>query len=319
MRRALRLALAFQRFELRLLLAVALVVIGAALGIAWQTRVVRAEQLACYRTAPSAVEGSPGSPCTAQDSSLQALEQAAAFTKVGVIGTPIALALFLGVPIVAREIEGRTASIAWSLSRSRRRWLAQRAAPTLAVVALASLALGVAGDVLTHAAPWVEGSDPGFEDWWSRGPQVAVRATALFGIGVVAGALVGRQLAAILISAAAALALFMAVYFVVDQWMEAAAEPIPVGPTTIVSGKIYSSGWRNNATGELLGDEEASLLFDEQNLDEYGMPRGFTMIFYMVPSDRYGEFVLRESALFGSVAALSVAGAAWVVGRRRPA
>lgn len=318
MRRVIRLAFALQRFELRLLLAVAVVVLVAALGIAWQTRAVRAEQLACYRSAPAAEEGSLGSPCTAQDSALQALEQAAGFAKVGIIGMPIVLALFLGVPVVAREIEGRTAGIAWSLSASRRRWLAQRAVPTLAVVALASLALGLAGDVLTHATPWVEGTDPGFEDWWSRGPQVAVRATALFGIGVVAGALVGRQLAAILISAAATLGLFLAVYFVVDGWMEAAAEPIPVGPTTIVSGKIYGSGWRDDATGELLGDEEASLAFDEDDLDEDGWPRGFTMIFYMVPSDRYGEFVLRESALFASVAAMAIVSAGWIVGRRRP-
>lgn len=319
MRRVIRLAFALQRFELRLLLAVAIVVLAGALGIAWQTRAVRAEQLACYATAPSAIEGSLGSPCTAQDSALQGLEQAAGFAKVGIIGMPIVLALFLGVPVVAREIEGRTASIAWSLSGSRRRWLAQRAGPTLAIVALASLALGLAGDVLSHAAPWVEGTDPGFEDWWSRGPQVALRATTLFGFGVAAGALVGRQLAAILISAAATLALFMAVYLVMDAWMEAAAEPIPVAPTTVVSGKIYGSGWRDDATGELLGDEEASLAFDEDDLDEDGWPRGYTMVFYMVPSERYGEFVLRESVLFGSAAVVTFAGAAWVVSRRRPA
>jgi hypothetical protein len=234
---------------------------------------------------------------------------------------PILLAVFTGVPIVARELEGRTAHLTWSLSRSRRRWLIQRAAPPLAVVAVASVAVGVAGDVLTHAAPWVEGSDPGFEDWWSRGPQVAVRAVAVFGVALAVGALLGRQLPAVLVTGGATLALFMAAFFVLDGWMEAAAEPVPIAPTTIVSGKIYGGGLQNTATGELLSDEEASVagLWDEDQLDENGIPRGYTMYFLMVPSDRYGEFALREAALFGAAGAGALAIGFVVTHRRRPA
>jgi hypothetical protein len=316
LRRALHLAFALQRLELRLLLGVAVLVIVAALGIAWQTRVVREEQLACYRAIPSAEEGDEYSPCHAHDPTLQSLDTAAGFAKVGVIGLPILMGAFLGVPVVARELEGRTAHLAWSLSRSRRWWLVQRAAPPLVVVGVAAVAMGVAGDVLTHAAPWVEGSDPGFEDWWSRGPQVAVRAGAVFGIALAVGALLGRQLPAVLVTGGATLALFMAAFFVLDGWMEAAAEPLPIAPTTIVSGKIYGSGWRDDATGRLLGDDEVA--FDEDDLDEFGMPRGYTMIFYMVPSDRYGEFVLREAGLFG-VATIGALGlGALVTQRRRP-
>jgi hypothetical protein len=319
-RRSVRLAFALQRLELLMLLGVAALVVVTALGIAWQTRVVREEQLACYREAPTAEEGDSISPCHAQDPTLQSLEAAAGFVKVGVIGVPILLGAFLGVPIVARELEGRTAHMTWSLSRSRRRWLVLRAAPPLAVVAVASVAVGIAGDVLTHSAPWVEGSDPGFEDWWSRGPQVAVRAVAVFGIALAVGALLGRQLPAVLVTGGATLALFMAAYFVLDGWMEAAAEPVPIAPTTIASGKIYGSGWRNDATGELLGDVEADLagLWEEDDLDENWMPRGYTMYFLMVPSDRYGEFVLREAGLFAVVAGLSATGAGWIVSRRRP-
>lgn len=320
MRRPVRLAFALQRLELWLLLGAAALVVVAALGIAWQTRVVREEQLACYRETPSAQEGDALSPCHAYDLQLDPLQVAAGFAKVGVIGVPILLAVFTGVPIVARELEGRTGHLAWSLSRSRRRWLFLRAAPPLAVVAVASVTVGVAGDVLTHAAPWVEGSDPGFEDWWSRGPQVAVRAVAVFGIALGVGALLGRQLPAVLVTGGATLALFMAAFFVLDGWMEAAAEPVPIAPTTVVSGKIYGGGLRNTATGEFLSDEEASVagLWDEDQLDENGVPRGYTMYFLMVPSDRYGEFVLRESALFGAVAAMAVAASAWLVVRRRP-
>ena len=138
----------------------------------------------------------------------------------------------------------------------------------------------------------------------------------MFGIGLAAGALVGRQLPAVLVTGGATLALFIAAYFVLDGWMEAVAEPVPIAPTTIVSGKIYGSGWRDDATGALLSDQE--MAFEEEDLDELGWPRGYTMIFYMVPSDRYGEFVLREAGLFGAAATAMLGVGAVVTQRRRP-
>jgi hypothetical protein len=319
-RRSLRLAFAMQRLELRLLLGLAVLVIVAALLIAWQTRVVREEQLACYRGTPSAEAGDAPSPCHAYDLRMDPIQVAAGFAKVGVIGVPLLMGAFLGVPVVARELEGRTAHLAWSLSRSRRRWLVQRAGPPLAAVAVASVAVGIAGDVLTHAAPWVEGSDPGFEDWYSRGPQVAVRAAAVFGIALAAGALIGRQLPAVLVVGGATLGLFLAAYFVLDGWMESAAEPVPISSTTIVSGKIYGGGLQNTATGALVSDEEASMagLWDEDQLDENGVPRGYSMYFLMVPSERYGEFALREAGLFGAAAVAMLAVGFLVTQRRRP-
>jgi hypothetical protein len=318
MLRAIRLALSLQRFELRLLLGATLLVTVAALALAWQTRVVREEQLACYRAAPPAVEGSLDSPCPEQDPTLELLNDASAFAKVGVLGTPFVLGLFLGVPIVAREIEARTASLAWSLSRSRRRWLLLRAAPVLAVVALASLAAGLAGDVLTHAAPWFEGSDPGFEDSWSRGPLVAVRGMAVGGIGLAIGALLGRQLPGLLAGGLVTIALVAVVTITIDGWMRDAAEPIAVGPEQVISGKIYGSDYRDDATGEIVSDEELYLADGEMRTDEYGIPLGMTQVYYMVPGTRYGEFVLRESALFLVAALLASGVAVAAVSVRRP-
>jgi hypothetical protein len=321
MMRAIRLAYRMQRFELRLLLGAVLLVAAAALAIAWQTRVVRDEQLACYRDAPTAVEGSLGSPCSAHDSSLVVLEQAAAFVKAGVVGTPIVLGLFLGVPLVAREVESRTAQLAWTLSRSRRRWLLQRAIPVLGAVVVACVAAGIAGDVLVHAAPWVEGSDPGFSDWWARGPQVAVRGVAVGAIGLVVGAFIGRQLPALLLVGMGTLALFVAATLMVDGWMEAAAEPVVFGPEQIVSGKIYGSGFRDDATGEVISYEQAYESFGEsfgEEIYEFGNPRGYSQVSFMVPSGRYGEFVLYESAIFGLVALAGIGMSAQIVASRRP-
>ncbi|HET6744704.1 MAG TPA: hypothetical protein VFH90_02515 [Candidatus Limnocylindria bacterium] len=318
MPRAIRLAFRMQRFELGLLLGAVLLVCVAALGIAWQTRVLREEQLACFREAPPAVEGSSGTPCPDQDEALQLLEQGAAFAKAGVLLTPFVLGLFLGVPVVAREIEGRTAGIAWTLDPSRRRWLLTRGGPVIAAAVLASLVAGVAGEVVARSAPWAEGVGLGFTDYGARGELVAVRALAVASVGLVMGALVPRQLPALLLAGAASLALFVAVTIVMDGWMEAAAEPIAVGPMQDLSGKIYGSAMRDDATGLIVNEEEWFLANPDPVYDEFGMPVGTTMIYYMVPGWRYGEFVLRESALLGVVAALAMVTSAAVVSVRRP-
>jgi hypothetical protein len=318
MRRAIRLAYRMQRFELRLLLGAVLLVSVAALGIAWQTRVVRDEQLACFRDAPPAVEGSFGTPCPDQDSALQLLEQAAGFAKAGVLLTPFVLGLFLGVPVVAREIEGRTAGIAWTLDASRRRWLLSRGGPVIAVAVLAALAAGVAGEVVARSAPWAEGVGLGFNDYGARGELVAVRALVVASIGVAMGALVPRQLPALLLAGAATVGLFVAVTLVMDGWMEAAAEPIAVDRMQQVSGRIYGSAMRDDSTGQIVGEEEWFLANPNPIYDEFGMPVGTTMVYYMVPGWRYGEFVLRESAVLGTVAALAMVVSAVVVSVRRP-
>jgi hypothetical protein len=50
---------------------------------------------------------------------------------------PFGVGLLAGVPIVARELEMRTAQTAWSLNGSRLRWLIRQVAPIGGVVALA--------------------------------------------------------------------------------------------------------------------------------------------------------------------------------------
>lgn len=317
MRRAFRLAFAMQRFELRLLLGGALLLVVAGLALAWQIRVARAEELECYRTAPPPVEGSQGETCPELRPRLEVLETGATFVHVGGIATPFVLGLFLGVPIVAREVEGRTASIAWSLSRSRRRWLVQRAAPVLVLVAVATLAVGVVGDVLTHAMPWAEGAEIGFVDHAARGPLLAVRGVAVFCIGLAVGTLVPRQMPALLLAGAVTLALFVAVTLVMDDLMR--REAVPLTSQEQQQGaaqKIYDSALRDDATGELITYDD--FFREHPEAMEGDWPPGVTPVVYTVPGSRYGDFVLRESAILGAASLLALGTTALVISRRRP-
>ena len=305
-----------QRFELRLLLGAALLLAVVGLGLAWQLRAARTEELACLRAAPPPVEGSQTNACPEFRPRFEILETGAAIVQGGTMVAPFVLGLFLGVPIVAREVESKTAPIAWSLSRSRRRWLVQRAAPILVLVAAGTLAVGIASDVLTHAMPWAEGSEVGFANHGARGPLVAVRGVAAFGVGLALGTLVPRQLPALLLAAGFTAALLTGVVLFMDEWLRSEAEP--VGVEAMQQGAapmIFGMAFRDDATGQLIDID----VYYRDNPDiQTDEPPGMTSVYYMVPGSRYGEFVLRESAIWGAATILALGTTALVVNRRRP-
>ncbi|MGH2455966.1 MAG: hypothetical protein ACRDHD_06895 [Candidatus Limnocylindria bacterium] len=318
MGRAFRLAFAMQRLELFLLLGAALVLLVGSLLLAWQTRAVRGDELACYAAAPEATEGSVGSPCPQFMQASNLLESGRRIAGGAILLSPFVLGLILGVPIVAREVEGRTAPIAWALSRSRRRWLLHRGAPIAVITLLTALLLGLAGELLTRVAPWNEGVAPGFQDYGGRGALVAVRALAVLSLGLAVGTLLPRQLPALLLAGAATLGLFVAVALGMDAWM--AAEAVPVDAQNMQGvGRVFDMAYRDDATGELIG---LSDYYDghggEIVTGEDGDPEGMTMVAYVIPDHRYPDFVLRESAILAAVTALALGGATAAVGRRRP-
>ena len=108
---------------------------------------------------------------------------------------------FLGVPIVARELERGTTRLAWSLAPSRWRWLAMRALPVLAIIVVLAFVAGAAVDRFFGAS--VQGEDPAasFTLYGARGGLLAARAAFIFGVAVVVGAVIGRALPALIVTA----------------------------------------------------------------------------------------------------------------------
>src|SRR6266567_5451071 len=87
---------------------------------------------------------------------------------------PFGMGLLLGVPLVAREVEQRTASIAWTLSRSRSWWLARRLA-FLAVVLIGLLVVvAIASDALAAAILPTAHLDRDFTWYGRRGGLLVV-------------------------------------------------------------------------------------------------------------------------------------------------
>lgn len=318
-----RLAWRLQRFEMALLIGLCLLVAAVSMLIAWQLGSAREELVACYRTAPdSAAVNWPCAPIDGWASTLSAVGSVLA----GVVTVaPFVVGLFLGAPLVAREIERRTAPMAWSLSTSRRRWLGGRAIPVAVIVAAALLILGQAGEVLALA---MSPDGLGFPHFGTHGPLVAARGLAVLAIGVVVGVLIGRTLPAVLVTGVAIVGLMLGITLLRGTLIEAEAVWIGQGEQTALDSVIFDSGFRSDTTGEVITWETAYEQYPDSFMteDEYvpgtdpadETPPGMSPVWRTVRAEQYPWFVAREAVLLVVVAIVAALLATALVVSRRP-
>ena len=249
-------------------------------------------------------------------------------------GAPFGMGLVLGVPLVSRELEHRTAGMAWTLSRSRAWWLARRIAFLALVLIVLLASLAIVSEILAAAVLPTLQLDSDFTWYGRRGWLIVARGLAALGIGVLIGAMVGRLLPAMLVAAFASVLVFVGLSLGVDRWLETDAVLVPAmnGNAASEVGE-RSLGWRVElASGEIIpGDELFSRgLYTNWNEDMEGRlydspdgtlrPENFIgwSRELLVPGRLYQTIVLRESAVVGGVGMVLFLAAAVVVARRRP-
>jgi hypothetical protein len=129
--------------------------------------------------------------------------------------TPAIIGIFLGAPLVARELETGTFRLVWTQSVTRRRWLAVK----LGVVGLAAMLLGAL--VTWMADWWLSPIDAANRDRFDpanfgvHGVAPIGYAAFAFALGVAAGVLLRRTVPAM----AAMLVGFVAARLVVEYWV----------------------------------------------------------------------------------------------------
>ncbi len=232
---------------------------------------------------------------------------------------PYGLGLVLGVPLVSREVEHRTALMAWPLAGSRLRWLAWRATPTLAVCIVLAALLAFAAEQMGQA--YLPKTDLGFLQFDARGVPLVMRAFAALVLGVLVGALFGRLLPALLVGIGLSVALSIGFASVRDRWLP--PEEIPVELTPFEGGNpMTTEVLYRLPDGSIIGNEEGEALIEaayEANSFEEPDPATVPQpVFYGIGADRYADVVLRESAALGAVATVLGGAAALIVRRRRP-
>lgn len=240
-------------------------------------------------------------------------------TQTGISLAMYGIPLVLGVPILTREIEHRTAMIAWPLAGSRLRWLLWRALPVLVVALVLIGVMAFAADQLAQA--YFPHTDIGFDRHGSRGLSLVTRATLMLAAAVLLGAVIGRLLPALLIGIAVAVGISSGTDALLRSWVEpteltesesvfSGGFPLTYGlefqapdgsPMSDLEYETYLQALYEDAAG---GEPDPSLLPQE--------------VFHGVAASRYPEVLLRESAAIGGAAILAGALAVVVVQRRRP-
>ncbi len=155
---------------------------------------------ACWQSSRAGDFEPPG--CAEMERFWDIARSEAGYVRAGLgLVAPI-VGLILGVPIVAREVELRTTSLAWSLALHRGRWLLSRLLPMLALAAAGFVVLGWVGSGLFQAME-VGRASPSLTEIASHGPTLVARGLMALGIAVLAGAVIGRTMPAFLIAAVA--------------------------------------------------------------------------------------------------------------------
>jgi hypothetical protein len=256
---------------------------------------------------------------TCEDSLEVWLDRAAieAFRFIGVI--PLIGGLILGSVVVSREIEHRTAQLGWSLDGSRIRWLVQRVVPLGLTLVTIAVVLAILTD-LWEAARY-PGIDPrsSFSEYGNRGLVLVARTMAVFSASVLVGALVARQLPAIVLSSVLALVLVWGLglgfpYGVAGTWE---TEQRVATFVSSVSDVHRGSGLRSS-DGEIVSYDQALSQAPAGADAAMWVNQNFEFVVDVVPGERAPEVEMRETLWLGLVVVLALGAAFGVVDRRRP-
>lgn len=236
---------------------------------------------------------------------------------------PALAGLFVGAPLLARELEHATYRLAWTQAVTRRRWLLSKTGLIGLATALGALALS--GLVMWWRQPFdsVSGrlAPSGFEIEGIVVPAYAVFALVL---GVLAGAVLRRTVPAMTVT----LVGFFAIRFAVARFLRphylaalhqkaAGLDPRAHARDWVLSNSLVDSVGRHISTGR---EDLAIVHAQHAGLDaqEYLLSLGWRRALTYQPADRFWTFQAIEMGIFAVLGALAVAAAVALL-RRRPA
>ena len=224
---------------------------------------------------------------------------------------PALVGLFVGAPLLARELEHGTHRLAWTQSVTRRRWLLSKT--LLLSLAAAAGAAALSGLVMWWRTPIdaLQGrmNPSAFEIEGLVVPAYAVFALA---VGVFAGALLHRTIPAM----SAALATFLAVRFSVGKFVRPHFLPASNERAGGLAPSAHARDWvLSNSLVDAVGrhitvarEDLAIVHAQHARIDpqEYLLSLGWRRAVSFQPADRFWAFQGIEAAIFVALAALLV-------------
>ena len=233
---------------------------------------------------------------------------------------PALVGMFIGAPLLARELEQGTHRFAWTQTVTRRRWL-------LSKTLLLALAVTVGACLLSALVMWwrqpfdsLEGrlSPSGFEIQGLVVPAYAVFALSL---GVLAGAALRRSLAAMSVTLAAFVAVRLAVAQLVRPRYESPERETMTG---LVPGTHARDWVLSNSLVDAVGRhisaarEDLAILHAQQariDAQEYLLSLGWRRALSFQPADRFWTFQAIEAGIFVALAVALFGATVWLLQR----
>jgi len=248
---------------------------------------------------------------------------------------PFLVGLLGGVPLVARELEARTAQTAWSLFPSRAMWLIRQLAPVALVLGVSvAFAAAAASPVAADRVAW--GSGFASSDLGLHGPLVLIRGFAAFGIGLFAGALLGRALPAFVLGGVLCFTLLTASGLARDAWMAGLPsvvirEAAPAGEVVLAPRSITTGYEWRTPEGQQISFQQARRIAtaggvplpkadDPQDIAAavWLDAHGYQFVTVGITDEMALGWGWYEAAIFGALGLISLPTAFWLVQRRRP-
>ncbi|MBP0453385.1 MULTISPECIES: ABC transporter permease subunit [unclassified Kitasatospora] len=226
------------------------------------------------------------------------------------------LGAFAGGPLLAREFEHGTVRFAWTQGAGRTRW----AVGGLAVVGGVLAAATAGAAVVAHwwIAP-LDGSGSRFAPllFASAPPALVGRVLLVFGLTVLAGAVLRRTVVAVGIGVAASVVTVLVAESLRFHYRTPLQDTVHTLAQSSVDHRWTGASWITDPAGNRIGSGE---LFDLGH-DFYGAQKlvsegGYTVHETYQPDDRYWSFQFVEFGWTAAVAVVLCAAALWWVRRR---
>jgi hypothetical protein len=243
---------------------------------------------------------------------------------------PFVVGLLLSIPIVGRELELRTATLAWSLTGSRSRWLLARFLPVFALALLGLVIVGwLVAEMQRAAHPWNyrgPGRIPDLTELGSEGPTLVGRGIMALGMGLLAGAVAGRTLPA---AAGAGILSFALLFGGAPVLQDAVAQRVAVWVEGDESGglptlRTFRSGFRER-DGTFRTEDDVWSRIDPRcvgcTYEEYELewiPANLVPVELAAPVESYPVFETVELAVSSGIGLACMLLTVPVVMRRRP-
>ena len=224
---------------------------------------------------------------------------------------PLGAAVFLAAPLVAQEVESTTATLSWTLARSRRAWYLPRAALVMVACVATALVLGLLVDwslgvLLPEFSPF--GS---LREVYQRGLLIPSRVAMTAAACLLAGAVLGRQVPALITGIAVAALLGMGLYALDDS--------INRGNARRYAGEGVAYDWviLSRDSGEVVPPEVAWADDDSYPGDPEWDAR-YEEVTLGIPDSDAPIVIWRNVAFHAGATLTLLVASAVVVGRRRP-